>query len=421
MLKRSLGILVALGMAFAALPGCGDSDSGDSEAVGGAPPYGQGGAGAIIGIGASGPTGTGGKSTFDGGTAPLTEDQFELIQNDSCAGWVAEGEAVPSLLELVVDVSSSMSARAPGSNRTKWEVTRDALLEAIVGVNGPGLPESVSVGLLFYPNTRAEIRENRQDISACVDTDAMVPIAVLGPENGAHRRRIREAIQNARLEQSTPTHDAYRYALEEAVLPATFGGKKFMLLITDGAPTVALGCSNPAGRIQDVDPDPIVDEVQRAAEEGVKTFLIGSPGSEPNREWMSYAAVLGGTAPPNCDVNGPDYCHMDMTTAPDFSAALRAGLDEIVGIVSPCRFAFAEPPANQQIDAGKINVVLSSGGQHTLVIRDDQGECSEGWQLAGGNEVLLCPDTCERVRSDPSMRVTLAFGCTSYREPPIVE
>jgi len=378
--------------------------------------------GPIIGVGGSvGSSGAGGKSSFDGGTAPLTDDQFELIQNDSCAGWVAEGESVPSLLQLVVDVSSSMSARAPGTNESKWEVTRDALLEAVVGVNGSGLPASVSVGLLFYPNKRAEVRETPQDISACVDTDARVPIALLGPENGSHRERIREAIEDAELEQSTPTHDAYRHALEEAVLPASFDGEKFMLLITDGAPTVALGCSNPAGRIQDVDPDPIVDEIRRAAEAGVKTFLIGSPGSEPNRDWMSYAAVLGGTAPPGCDVDGPDYCHMDMTTAPNFSAALRAGLSEIVGLVSPCRFAFAEPPNNQEIDAGKINVVLSNGGQHTLVIRDDQGDCSEGWQLAGGNEVLLCPDTCERVQSDPSMTVTLAFGCRSYTEPPIIE
>lgn len=378
--------------------------------------------GPIIGVGGSvGSSGAGGKSSFDGGTAPLTDDQFELIQNDSCAGWVAEGESVPSLLQLVVDVSSSMSARAPGTNESKWEVTRDALLEAVVGVNGSGLPASVSVGLLFYPNKRAEVRETPQDISACVDTDARVPIALLGPENGSHRERIREAIEDAELEQSTPTHDAYRHALEEAVLPASFDGEKFMLLITDGAPTVALGCSNPAGRIQDVDPDPIVDEIRRAAEAGVKTFLIGSPGSEPNRDWMSYAAVLGGTAPPGCDVDGPDYCHMDMTTAPNFSAALRAGLSEIVGLVSPCRFAFAEPPNNQEIDAGKINVVLSDGGQHTLIIRDDQGDCSEGWQLAGGNEVLLCPDTCERVQSDPSMTVTLAFGCRSYTEPPIIE
>src|SRR5690606_5972287 len=153
MLKRSLGVLVVLGMAFAALPGCGDSDSGEEGGTGAAPPLGRGGMGPIIGVGGSvGSSGAGGKSSFDGGTAPLTDDQFELIQNDSCAGWVAEGESVPSLLQLVVDVSSSMSARAPGTNESKWEVTRDALLEAVVGVNGSGLPASVSVGLLFYPN-----------------------------------------------------------------------------------------------------------------------------------------------------------------------------------------------------------------------------------------------------------------------------
>jgi hypothetical protein len=168
-----------------------------------------------------------------------------------------------------------------------------------------------------------------------------------------------------------------------------------------------------------------VDEIENAAtEEGVKTFLIGVPGSEPNRQWMSQAAVLGGTAPAGCSVDGGgsnSYCHMDMTTAPDFGVALRAGLNAVVGAVSPCTFAFAEPPDGEEIDPGKINVLLNENGDDTLIVRDDLGDCGEGWQLSSNNEILLCPDTCEYVQSHPGITVDLTFGCRSYTEPPIVE
>jgi hypothetical protein len=369
----------------------------------------------------------GGSGTFDGGTAPLTPKEAEAIKNDKCASWKTEAELQPAMLELVVDVSSSMNTVAPGpSGQTRWEIARESLLEAIVGVNGPGLPADVAVGLLFYPGKTGMFSTMPQDVSQCINTATMVPPELLGASGSAHRDRLEAAIEGAALVQSTPTHDAYHHALTEGLLPERFAGNKYMLLITDGEPTVALGCVTADGSFtgSTVNAQPIVDEIASANDdEDVKTFLIGVPGSENNRNWMSRAAVLGGTRQPDCTENGSNgkYCHLDMTAAPDFSVALRDGLNQVLGVVSPCSFSFAEPPDGMEIDPDKINVLLSDGDENTLVIRDDVGDCTEGWQLIGNSQILLCPDTCEQVQSNANISVDLTFGCKSYREPPIVE
>lgn len=362
---------------------------------------------------------TTGGSTFNGGSRPLTDDELTTLTMGACAGWSSEGESIPSVLELVIDVSSSMSQEAPGGNgASKWDVTRDALLEAIVGVNGPGLPGSVAVGLLFYPNVdEVEASPGAKDITYCVNTAAMVPPATLGGPDAPHRDAIRAGIAGVQLQTSTPTHDAFGYALEQGLLPANLPGEKFMLLITDGEPTLSQGCQNPESTFSGVDPQPIVEVIDVAWQLGIQTFLIGSPGSEPNRPWMSEAAVLAGTAWTGCEINGPDYCHMDMTEATNFSEALRQGLGAVIGQLSTCTYSFPDPPAGRTINGNEINVVVTADDNRTLIVRDDIGDCSEGWQLTADNQILLCPTTCADVQIDPNITLDIMFGCESLAGP----
>ena len=105
-----------------------------------------------------------------------------------------------------------------------------------------------------------------------------------------------------------------------------------------------------------------------------------------------------------------------MTTASDFSAALKVGLDAIVGVVTPCTYT-VPTPASGTIDPKKINVILTSNNQSTLIVRDDVGDCTQGWQLTSNNEILLCKDTCDQARST-GMTVDVLFGCESLQEPP---
>jgi hypothetical protein len=394
--------------------GCSLSED-DGDSPGSGSTNGNGG-GSMIGLPGAGNTGNGDTP----GSTDLPPAEVDRLRNSACAGWSAEPEAVPSILELVVDVSSSMNQQARGTNRSKWEVTREALLEAIVGVNGPGLPASMAVGLLFYPNrSNASINAQPGDLTGCVRTDAMVDISLMGDQRGAHRRLLESSFRDVQLQSSTPTHDAFRFALNSGILPSRLPGAKYMLLITDGEPTLSLGCVNPSGSLQAVDPRPIVEEVRTAAQKYVKTFLIGSPGSENNRRWMSEAARIGGTAQPGCSDDGPNYCHMDLTTSSDFSAALRAGLAQVTGQIVSCTYDIPPPPAGQTINSSHVNVIFTPSGSTSsqLIGRSSASNCTEGWRLEG-NQVTICPDTCDAIQQDQGASLELLFGCAGVEVPP---
>ncbi len=199
-----------------------------------------------------------------------------------------------------------------------------------------------------------------------------------------------------------------------------------MLLITDGAPTMALECigtgGGGGGQVMDAPTQPIVDEIAGAFDQGIRTFLIGSPGSEESsqggddmRPWLSQAAIEGGTAEAGCDAQGPNFCHMDMTQEPDFAQALSDGLASIVGqIVDSCTFVVPPPPAGESLDPGLTNLIINwTSGASSLILPDDTGDCSEGWQFDSTGQVVLCAATCEQIQADAGATVQLTFGCST--------
>jgi hypothetical protein len=263
----------------------------------------------------------------------------------------------------------------------------------------------------------------------------MVPIDLLGSAGSQHRMRLATALNQAETNGYTPTHDAYKYALDSSLVPNGGAANKFMLLITDGAPTMRQVCNGgpPDGastpmqgggnQVYDQPTQPIIDEIANAlSSSGVRTFLIGSPGSEESSEqgggdmrpWLSQAAIAGDTAPAGCDANGPNFCHMDMTMEPDFSAALTAGLANVAGqIVNSCTFAIPEPDAGDSIDRTLTNLVIKWGdGTSNLVKPDNVGDCAQGWRYDGDGNVQLCDDLCNRIKTDQAATVQLTFGCS---------
>ncbi len=395
---------------------CGSSE--DNGGVEGG--QGANGSGGNLSLGGMG-SGTGGSvfgnGQHDGGTVMLTDDQVAEITDGACAGWTTEGEALPAVLELVVDVSGSMESPAPGSrNMSKWDVTRDALSTAI-----DTLGAQTAVGVLYYPNRSTSASTMARMVDACVNTDELVPIAPLGAQGSPARTALQRSLTRANTGSGTPTHDAYDYALENGMKVYESTASKFMLLITDGQPTFLKSCIG-TGMVDDpVDEQPIVAAIAAAAAEGIRTFVIGSPGSEENvstgddaRPWLSQAATAGGTASPGCsDTGDPTFCHMDMTEEPDFAAALAQGLGEIAGQINTCTYAIPPAPAGQEIDLTHVNLIVTAGGESQLVLPDDMGACAEGWQLNADGQIVLCEDTCARVQEDGGARVNLLFGCAS--------
>jgi hypothetical protein len=237
-----------------------------------------------------------------------------------------------------------------------------------------------------------------------------------------------DAINAVELNTCTPTHDAYTIGLAE-IATVPIPGQKYMLLTNDGPPNLNLNCE-PGLCANDLpgSEQPIVDEIAAAyANHGIKTFVLGCPGSEgtlqagrDNRWWLSQAAELGGTSRGNCSHNAEPYCHFDLT-GPDvnFAEELNNALRAIVAEVTRCDYALPPPPPGETIDLDLINLIVRpDGGAPILILRNEQPGCEQGWYVDEANSLVsLCFETCAAVRSDPNASLELWFGCSSEDIP----
>lgn len=374
----------------------------------------------------SGVPGTPTDPNLVGSVTPITKEQSDEIAKSACNAWAVEPESSPAKLVLLVDVSSSMSENAPGTNSSKWVVTRDALVEAVCGVNGPGLSDNIAVGLMFYPNmVNNNVSRTPVGPEVCLNTGGITPMDTMGNNDaGTQRTILRTALTQATLGRGTPTADAYAYVMNTLVTSENqtkFPGDTYILLITDGMPTLYQGCYNPAGSLQNLPGDAIVTLINEAYGRGVKTFVIGSPGSEQGLAWLSKAAFTGGTAKAGCNPDagaaGP-LCHMDMTTAPDFSVALRNGLSQVVQAVSGCKFDVPTESVDgsKQVDLNAISPIIRySSGNSEIATRDNKNgaDCKEGYHLISNTQMELCQDTCSRFMADSKAKMQIIFGCSA--------
>jgi hypothetical protein len=418
--RKLAGGCLALGLAMA----CGSDEEDSSNGpfgVGELPPDSE----QVLITPGTGGTGGGiipGNPQYTGGIQPLPAGGLDELRDEACTGWNASPEPMPVVLMLVVDVSNSMNDEPPGSNRSKWEITRDALSQAI-----DELPATAAVGVLYFPNMRTD--EYRQEVATerCVNTDELLPIDVLGAAGSDHRAAIERSLGRVTVIGGTPTYEAYTYALEE-LRGTGLPGNRYMLLITDGQPTYGVGCIG-NGRAEDATPayiTPVVDAVQGAYADGMGTFVIGSPGSESSSEvgedmrpWLSEAAEAGGTGFSGCVHTGPNYCHFDMVQEADFGAGLTRALAEISGTIVGCDYTMPAPPPGETLDPNAVNVVLTTGtGEQFLVLRDDGADCTQGWHYVdNGTRIELCPETCDDVEADPDASLELLFGCATVTGP----
>jgi len=231
-----------------------------------------------------------------------------------------------------------------------------------------------------------------------------VPIAVL---DANHRMTLQGRLTGQRTNGGTPTHDAYMVGLNQ-LINTMLPGNKYLVLITDGAPTYSLNCVGD-GETQ-VDSMPLIGQVQNAATGGIKTFVIGSPGSEPARGALSQMATMGGTAQPNCSDTGPTYCHFDMTTQTDLATALKNALSQITGQILSCTYAILQPGAGETLDLRKVNVRYNGAD----IPKDpSDAACNTGWNYSPDKtQIVLCGDKCNEVKSQGG-DIEIVFGCAT--------
>jgi len=364
----------------------------------------DGSTGAADGTGDDGSTGDDGMDNLSG---PVGLVDGESGEDPGCGDRFAPATARPPVIQLVVDTSGSMgwvpgTDRAPGSGeQSKWQITQSALASAI-----DAMPDNVAVGLTYSPNIEV-------GNPACYLPEVAAPIAPLSAEQRARIQAVNAAKAPA---GGTPTHGAYAFGVEQ-LLATTLDGPRFLLLITDGIPTYTRECDG-NGRAR-VDGAPLIAEVGASLDRAqIRTFVIGSPGSEAARDELSEMANVGGTANPGCANAGPSFCHFDMTEQPDFSSALNATLAQITQATLACDYAVPSPTGGLRLDLNDASVVLeSAGAQLREFARAASDDCAEGWQYSENqSSIRLCRATCDELqgllRDDPGIAVRIKFRCS---------
>lgn len=332
---------------------------------------------------------------------------------EECARGVADALPLPAVVQVVVDTSRSMAwppGWAPDSDEppvdceSKWDITRAALTSAL-----DDLPETTLLGMNLYPNVA-------NSAASCIRNEVALPLDVLGSSQSPQRRALASKLESVEPRGGTPTHAAYRFGLQ-ALESKTLRGNRFLVLITDGAPNYTASC---AGGSEPVDSAPLVAEAARAFARGVRTYVVGSPGSEAARSALSRVAHAGGTGAAGCSAQGPTYCHFDMTGSRDLGRSLKGALAQVSEQLTSCEYTIPAAPSDGAVDGELVNVIRTDrDGQKRLLLRAGDGRCDDGWTYsADGRRIVLCAETCLAAQREPGTRVEVLFGCQSaWRRP----
>jgi len=302
----------------------------------------------------------------------------------------------PPTMYFVLDRSGSMLT----SN--KWQTVR-----VVVGKIVRSLGPRANFGAAMFP-----IGTGR-----CAPGAEIVPVRPGDPPASTRDGPTTTAILDATRvnpEGGTPTGatlEALRPGLER--LP----GKVFVILATDGAPncndSASCGfdqcqlniegfdgcppggplncCESTLERANCNDVPATSAALQKLAQRGIETYVIGLPGVKPYANALEAMANAGRTG---------TYFAVDAASEEAMLAALRRVAAKITGT---CTFALKEAPA----DPALVNVYLD----------DDElvYEPVNGWKIEG-KTVTLVGTACERVKSGDALNVRIISGCPR-REP----
>jgi hypothetical protein len=212
--------------------------------------------------------------------------------------------------------------RVSASLPSKWEIVKDVLSKAFEQLipTSPGL--KVQAGLSFFSVDDVCGARSQPSIPISDVTSSQVDL-------------LRQSLSITPA-GGTPIVGATILAYKHVYQPS-FSGDGHVILLTDGADSckaaydATVGPGNHIAGLIDV-------EAPKALRVGIKTWVIGAPGSEPARHMLSSLALAGGTARKDCNPGtasdpASGNCHYDMTTG-DFQVALEDALKQIVAVVT---------------------------------------------------------------------------------------
>jgi hypothetical protein len=304
-----------------------------------------------------------------------------------CASQAAKVQALGADLLFLLDTSYSMDFNL------KWDSVSKAMLSFV----GDSRFDGVGVGLQYFPG--------RATCDVMDYANLAVPVQPLPGNSSA----LSTSIMAQRMSGGTPTVPAIQGVLQVATQNATANPnrKQVIVLATDGVPDNSCPADADMGSL----PNSIASVVQlvgAAAMQSppVTTFVVGV-GSQLTA--LDAIAQAGGTQ---------QALLVDTTT--DVESAFANALDEIRKKALDCEFAIPPTDPGVVIDYTRVNVTFTEQTTQAFVFVGDASGCAQapdtGWYYdnpTNPTKVVLCDQTCQRVRASADGEVDVVFGCAA--------
>ncbi|HVW28695.1 MAG TPA: vWA domain-containing protein [Polyangiaceae bacterium] len=221
----------------------------------------------------------------------------------------------------------SPPAKVDVTQPSKWEVITQTLSQSLGELAMQDGAAHVRVGLAYF---------SVDGVCGASSTPA-VPVDVA---TRAQLDLMSQSLAKQKPNGGTPIVGATVLAYKELYQTLAVSGNAHVILITDGKDSCAdyyaaqpsIGPGDQVARL-------ITGEAPAALDVGIKTWVIGAPGSEIARSTLSNLAIAGGTRRSDDCVPGSATdptvgdCHYDMTTG-DFQATLTTALQHILKVVT---------------------------------------------------------------------------------------
>lgn len=124
--------------------------------------------------------------------------------------------------------------------------------------------------------------------------------------------------------------------------------------------------------------------------------------------------------------NGDEYWGISMATGGQQHSictedwtGLFASLTAAIAVPMPlpCRYVLPPPPEGMTLDRMRVNVLYTPSGSPTDVVIPyvgDFGSCGSGngWYYEG-DDIVVCPATCDAIRADAGGRIDIVLGCAT--------
>jgi hypothetical protein len=425
--SRAVAAVLVAGWVAAHVGGCGSSSSSGlgskvTDGIGGGSGASGDGSAGGAGSGKGGSAGTGVLFGRDGGV--FRESGVNKGPDASCGTTAVGAVARDVNVLLVIDESGSMADTPTGFASDKWT----ALKSAVSGALG-ATKSSIAFGLELFPASKDPTKAIPVACTTeCCDMPAAPGITVPVEPGASGVPKIIAAINAAAPGGGTPTAVALQNAYDYFTSGAgkSLKGDKYVLLATDGGPncnealtpacTAAACTTNLDGKctlasgtnccdaqfgggaaigrcLDDVSTTAKITALSGA---GVKTFVVGIPGSEIYKTSLDAFAVAGGEE----NTQGPPKYYA--VSATGGVAGLSAVLEAITKqLVTTCSLKLTSPPPSLDLLNVKVDGALVPQGP-------------DGWTLDKTTTpptVNLRGAVCKAVETTGAQSVQVVYGC----------